>query len=167
MMNRLTLLSTALLLATAPIVSSAQDDSDDARSGDAREDAREPREVDIDAGGEPPAEEACFNVREVRNFTALDDRYVYIEGARDEHYLLTMAGGCIGLEDSFQIAISNELSRVCSIDFGKITYRGLSGRPETCSIREVEAVEDRAAAEQLIEARVRARGRNGGDRDEE
>jgi Family of unknown function (DUF6491) len=166
-MNRAIAISAALLLAAAPAASFAQGDGDGALPEDASDSAREPREVDIDAGGEPPAEEACFNVREVRNFTALDDRFVYIEGARDEHYLLTMAGVCIGLEDSFQIAISNELSRVCSIDFGKITYRGLGGRAETCSIREVEAVEDRAAAEQLVESRKRGRGDRDEDRDEE
>jgi hypothetical protein len=166
-MNRAISLSAVLLIATVPLAAFAQDDRDEDDAAETRDAAHEPREVDIDAGGEPPSEEACFNVREVRNFDALDDRYVYLEGARDDHYLLTMVGGCIGLEDSFQIAVSNELSRVCSIDFGKITYRGISGQPETCSIREVEAVEDKAAAEQLVEARTRARGRGGRDRDEE
>lgn len=163
-MNRSILVGavTACLLGAASIATFAQSDRAASQDGDARDAAREPREVDIDAGGEPPAEEACFNVRGVRSFSALDDRYVYIEGRRDEHFLLTMVTGCFGLENSFQIAVSNQLSRVCSTDFGKITYRGLSGRAETCSIRRVEAVEDRTAAEQLVEIRKRGnRNRDG------
>jgi hypothetical protein len=121
----------------------------------AQDGANDAREVEI-AGDEPPSEEACFNVREARNFSALDDRYVYLETLRDEHFLLTMFPGCFGLESSIQIAISNQLNRVCSIDTAKITYRGIGGDPETCSIRRVEAVEDRSAAEALVEARKRA-----------
>jgi uncharacterized protein DUF6491 len=123
--------------------------------GFAQDGADEAREVDI-AGGEPPAEKACFNVREARSFSALDDRHVYLEAPRNKHFLLTMVTGCFGLERSLQIAISNSLSRVCSVDFAEITYRGLSGELETCPIRQVEAVEDRAAAEQLAEFRNRA-----------
>lgn len=137
---RTTLFASALLTATAGL---AQDRRDAAR------------EVEI-AGDAPPAEETCFNVREVRNFSGLDDRYVYLETLRDEHFVLTMFPGCFGLEDAIQIAISNQLSRVCSVDTAKITYRGLGGDLESCPIRRVEAVEDRAAAEALVESRKRA-----------
>jgi Family of unknown function (DUF6491) len=127
-------------------------------TGLAQDGANDPREIDIEGGAPPPKEdkEACFNVREARSFSALDDRFVYLEGPRDEHFVLTMFPGCIGLEDSIQIAISNELSRVCSIDTAEVTYRGLGGNLEACSIRRVEAVEDRAAAEALVESRKRA-----------
>jgi Family of unknown function (DUF6491) len=121
----------------------------------AQDDANDTRTIDID-GGEPLSEEACFNIREARSFSALDDRYVYLEGPRDEHFVLTMFPGCFGLEDSIEIAISNQLSRVCSIDTPKITYRGLGGDLESCSVRRVDAVEDRSAAEELVESRKRA-----------
>ena len=124
-------------------------------AGLAQDNANDAREVEV-AGGEPPSEEACFNVREVRNFSALDDRYVYLETLGNEHYVLTMFPGCFGLEDSIQIAISNQMSRVCSIDTAKITYRGVGGDLESCPIRRVEAVEDRSAAEALVESRKRA-----------
>ncbi len=126
-------------------------------TGLAQDGANDTRSIDIE-GGAPFAEEACFNVRDARSFSALDDRFVYLEGPRDEHFVLTMFPGCLGLEDSIEIAISNELGRVCSIDTAKITYRGLGGTLETCSIRRVEAVEDHAAAKALVESRKRAEG---------
>ena len=124
-------------------------------TGLAQDGANDTRAIDIE-GGATPSEEACFNVREARSFSALADRFVYLEGPRDEHFVLTMFRGCLGLEDSNQIAISNDLSRVCSLDTAKITYRGVGGNLETCSIRRVEAVEDREAAKALVESRKRA-----------
>jgi hypothetical protein len=113
-----------------------------------------PRQVDIPAGGEPPAEEACFNVREARSFGAIDDGHIYLRARRDEHYLLTLFPGCFGLGSSVRIAVSNNISRVCSTDSAEVTYGGL-GRTETCTIRRVEAVESREAAEALVEFRKR------------
>ena len=87
-------------------------------TGLAQDGANDTRTIDIE-GGAPPAEEACFNVREARNFSALDDRFVYLEGARDEHFVLTVFRGCLGLEDSNQIAISNELSSCLLAGYGQ------------------------------------------------
>jgi hypothetical protein len=143
-MSKRTAVLTGAFLVTTALSAAAQDERD------------APREVDID-GAEPPAEESCFYVREVRNFDALDDRYIYVEGTGGDHFLLTMFGVCPGLEGAFGIAISNQLDRVCSIDNAKVTYRGL-GRLETCNIRKVEAVEDKAAAEALTAARLKADG---------
>jgi hypothetical protein len=42
----------------------------------------------------------CFNVRDVRSFDAIHDRYVYVRCRRGKHYLLTMANACLGLQDS-------------------------------------------------------------------
>ena len=76
----------------------------------AQDGADEAREVDI-AGGEPPAEKACFNVRQARNFSALDDRHVYLEAPRNKHFLLTMVPGCFGLEGSLQISDLEQLEQ--------------------------------------------------------
>ena len=119
----------------------------------AQDEADAPKPVDVDAKGEPPSQEACFNVREVEDFSALDDLHVYLEGRRsDQHYLLTMFQGCVGLRGAIGIAISNEISRVCSNDNARVTYRGF-GRVETCPIEKVEAVEDRESAEALATVR--------------
>ncbi|HEX6998595.1 MAG TPA: DUF6491 family protein [Gammaproteobacteria bacterium] len=121
----------------------------------AQDDADEVKEVEI-GDGPPPSEESCFNVRDARSFDALDDEHVYVQARRDGHYLLTVFPGCIGLRDSFRIAISNDFSRVCSNSFASVTYRGVSGL-ETCRIRRVESVEDKEAAEALAASRRRAR----------
>ena len=101
----------------------------------------------------PPSEKACFNVREVRSYDALDDRHVYVETIRDGHYLLTLDTICIGLASSIRIAISNDFSRVCSNDLAVITYRNFD-RLESCRILDVERVADREAAVGHWRARV-------------
>jgi len=117
----------------------------------------EPSEVkEVDISDSPPvAEAACFNVRDVRNFDAIRDRYVYVEGRRGEHYLLTMFTQCFGLRSALGIAISNDFNRVCSNSSATITYREF-GQLESCRIRAVESVEDKAAAEQIVELRRRS-----------
>ena len=117
--------------------------------------ARAEREIDVDAIP-AAAEEACFLVRNIRDFDPLTDEFVLLEGRRDESYLLTMFPGCFGLRNAHGIAIESDLSRVCSNSGADIRYRGLSGRGETCPIRAVEAVEDEAAAAELVRQRSRA-----------
>jgi len=116
------------------------------------DDPEQVKEVDI-SDSPPVAEAACFNVRNVRNFTAISDRYVHVEGRRDEHYLLTMWTGCIGLRGALGIAISNDFNRVCSNSSATIAYREF-GRLETCRIRTVESVDDKDAAEEIVELRT-------------
>jgi len=112
------------------------------KSADTREDA-------------PVAQEACFNVRDVLSFDALHDKFVYVSCRRGRHYLLTMENICLGLRNSLAIAVSNDFNRVCSQDGATITYRGL-GRTARCIILQVEAVDDRAAAQELVERRTKA-----------
>ena len=102
------------------------------------------------------AEPACFNARTVRNFNALSDRHVYVEGRRDEHYLLTMFNVCFGLRSAFGIALSNDFSRVCSNTGETIYYRDF-GRMEACRVRDVEAVASRDAAREIMELRRASR----------
>jgi hypothetical protein len=143
---RWTALLTALAFASA---APAQDETRAEASGE----SREVKQVDIE-GAAPPAEETCFNVRDIRSFDALDDRHIYARGRADNHYLFTMLGVCPGLEGAFRIAISDTFSRVCSLSSATVTYRGFT-RLETCRIGTVEAVEDKAAAEALVESRER------------
>lgn len=129
----------------------AQDDVDDVEDNDSDRDVTE-----LDADAIPQtAEEACFVVREVRNFDALTDEFVYVEGAHDEEFLLTMFSRCVGLRNAFGIAVSSRMSRVCSNSSAEITYREFGGRLATCLIAKVEGVEDKATAEALVESRSR------------
>jgi len=118
-----------------------------------KDDVDEDRVLEVDAADAPPtAEPGCFNVRAVRDFTGLSNQYIYVQEARDNHFLLTMELGCFGLRNAIGIAISNRMSRVCSNDFAQVTYRDM-GRPQRCRILEVEKVASEAAAEELVELR--------------
>jgi len=105
--------------------------------------------------GEPPAAEACFNVRDVLSFNALHDKYVYVRCRRGRHYLLTMENICLGLRNSLAVSVSNDFNRVCSQDRAMITYEGL-GRTSRCPILWVERVEDREAAQVMVERRTKS-----------
>jgi len=102
---------------------------------------------------EPTAVAACFNVPDAKSYHALHDRYVYVRLARKKHFLLTIGEGCRGLSYGFGIAISNEFNRVCSQSGAVITYRQFD-QTHRCLILEVEAVDDMAAAEALVERRT-------------
>ena len=113
----------------------------------------EDRVLEVDAADAPPsAEPACFNVRAVRDFSGLSNQYIYVEEAGDNHFLLTMELGCFGLRNAIGIAISNRMSRVCSNDFARVTYRDF-GRLQQCRILEVEKVQSKEAAKELVELR--------------
>jgi hypothetical protein len=103
--------------------------------------------------GQPSAAKACFNVRDVLSFDALHDKFVYVRCRRGLHFLLTMENICLGLRNSLAIEIANDFNRVCSQDRATITYEGL-GRTSGCLIVWVEQVEDRAAAQTLVERRT-------------
>ena len=95
----------------------------------------------------------CFNVRDVRSFDAIHDRYVYVRCRRGKHYLLTMANACLGLQDSIAVAAADDFNRVCSHDGAWLTYRDFE-RTRRCVILRVEAVDDRAAALDLVARRT-------------
>ena len=103
-------------------------------------------------------EKACFRVREVRGFEAVTDRFVYVHGVRGQHYLLTMANVCMGLEKSIGIAFAAGYDRVCSNDRAMITYKDFD-QVKRCGILSVESVVDRDAALQLIAERTPAAGK--------
>jgi hypothetical protein len=112
--------------------------------------------VDIDATDLPPTSEpACFNVRDVRNFHAFDDRHMYVEGRRDQHFLLTMFGVCPGLRGAFNVEFSNYMNRVCSNSSARVRFRSF-GQIQTCRVRLVEGVESRETAEEIVGLRRQA-----------
>ena len=120
------------------------------------QDGDEPVETETLAADQAPpvAEDACFMTREIRGFDAISDQFILVEGRRDEYFLLTMFAGCFGLDNAFGISIRSNLSRVCSNSAAKIAYRGPGGRRETCSIRGVESVDSKEAAEQIVAQRT-------------
>jgi hypothetical protein len=105
------------------------------------------------SGDRPGAEATCFNVIDLRSLTALHDRYVFARCRRGKHYLLTMAPACQGLQNSIAMVVSNDFNRVCSHDQARLTYRDFD-RTRDCVILRVEAVENRAAALDLVAHRT-------------
>ena len=65
-----------------------------------------------------------------------------------------MANACLGLQDS--IAVANDFNRVCSHDGTRLTYRDFE-RTRRSIILRVEAVDDRAAALDLVARRMQPR----------
>jgi hypothetical protein len=101
----------------------------------------------------PDLQLSCFNVRNVRRYSALHERYVYVRVRSDEHYLLTMDRPCMGLPYATSIAISNDFSRVCSDTQAYVTFRDGS-RLDRCGIVRVEVVADKAMAERVVKNRT-------------
>ena len=99
------------------------------------------------------SERVCVFARDIDNFDALDNRYVYVEARRDQQYLFTLDPGCFGLRSANVIAISDTTSRVCSNSFGRLTYRERGTGLRYCRIRDIEMVADKAAARALVQAR--------------
>ncbi len=129
----------------------AQDESESEAETNAA--ASEAEEVEIDPNAPPSAEPGCFSVRRIRNFSPLSDEALYVDGGGGNHFLLTMDRSCFGLRNAQGIAIDNPMDRVCSNSQARVTYRGVGRSLESCRIRTVEAVEDRAAARTIAEAR--------------
>lgn len=116
------------------------------------------REVGSGVSGQD-TKEACFNVINVRSYSPLHERYVYVKVSSNEHYLLTLDHYCTGLPYTTGVKITGDFSRVCSESGAKITYMG-SGRPAEGRIIRVEAVASREEAEQLVKQRTTPKPRN-------
>ena len=109
----------------------------------------------MSAGGALDRE--CFDIRLVSNWSALDDRHLYIKGrGADGHFFVTAFHRCPGLRFAETIAFSNRTGQICSDNFGTIMYDD-HGSPQRCRIRNVERVLDREEAKALAEARRNAK----------
>ena len=100
----------------------------------------------------PPPEPACFSVRAIGNFHALNNQFMLIEGRRGDHFLLTLGRACFGIRSAQNIAISNNTDRVCANSQAKVTYARF-GEVDECMIVQIESVADRDSAKMLVERR--------------
>jgi hypothetical protein len=148
MNKRTTSLAVALALSVVPLSVSSQEVKDTASA------ESPPAAV--------PSKKTCFNVRDVRSISAIEDRFVYVRCIRDQHYLLTMVNGCIGLENSIAVAVANGYNRVCSLDRGVIVYKDFD-QTRRCDVLLVERVADRDAALALIAEKKLADGNRKGE----
>jgi len=111
------------------------------------------QKVETTSGSAPAAERACFNVRNVDSFSPLSNRFVYVRTTGDKHYLLTMDSMYPSLPYATGIAMSGNYAWVCSNTGAMITYVD-AGRPVFCRILSVEAVDNKEAAQKLVDART-------------
>ena len=100
----------------------------------------------------PPPEPACFSIRNITNYRALNNQFLLIEGRQDNNYLLTLGRACFGVRNADNIAISNHTDRVCANSQAKVTYARF-GEVDECMITQIESVADRETAEMLVERR--------------
>ncbi len=150
-MNKIHLSFTLTAVTMFAMSAWAQDESESEAGTDAA--ASEAEDVEIDANAPPSTEPGCFSIRRISNFSPLSDEALYVDGGGGNHFLLTMYRSCIGFRNANRIAIDHHMDRVCSNSLASVTYRGVGGRPDSCGIRTVEAVEDRMAARAIAEAR--------------
>jgi|YNPBryunderm2012_1023409.scaffolds.fasta_scaffold17306_3 hypothetical protein len=97
--------------------------------------------------------EGCLNSNHVRSFTPLHERFVYVRGRSGEHFLLTMDRYCIGLTEAMGITLNSTFARICSGSGAVLTYSHI-GQLQTCGVRTVEVVPDKATAERLVHERT-------------
>lgn len=111
-----------------------------------------PAVADEEKEAEPAVEDAkvCINSRTIRNFDGLSDNYLFIEESRKTYFLLEMRQRCSGLRDAIGIAFKNPSSRICSNEFGEITFKDHGMGMRTCRIGEITAVESKDEAKALI-----------------
>jgi hypothetical protein len=103
------------------------------------------------------SEPVCFSDYDVRSFNPVDDEFIYVEGPRDAHYLLTMQRGCIGLRSASVIGIPDQPGRICANSMDDIIYRDIATGQASCRILDIERVMSRDEARELAQARKKAR----------
>ena len=99
---------------------------------------------------DPSAE--CVQIRQVRNWGALDNEHVWLEASGRRQYLVTLWAPCPGIRFAQVIALKNAGSRICPNDFGSVLFDD-AGRTMRCPIGNVEPVGSRGEAEAIVEER--------------
>ena len=99
----------------------------------------------------------CFNIQTISSWNALSNEHHYVKGiGSTNHFLLTMFTRCPGIRSTQAIAFSSHMSRLCSNDFGNVTYYD-GGIPRRCRIDDIERVNSRDEAKELAEAMKNAK----------
>ncbi len=96
--------------------------------------------------------ESCFNARGLVEFSALDDRHIYVRTRGANHYLLT-TDQCDNLHRSYLRGTAGLVpfgGTVCLNDGSHVLYDS-AGRQTVCPIRRIVQVSDRAQARSIAE----------------
>ncbi|MFT3997692.1 MAG: DUF6491 family protein [Asticcacaulis sp.] len=93
----------------------------------------------------------CFRSDDIDRFNPVDTRTMVIETYAHQHYKLTLAGGCMGIEDALRIGVKTRggTSYICGSFDADILYNELgSGGLGKCAVIEVTPI-DKAEADRL------------------
>lgn len=111
-----------------------------------------------DADAKETTSKVCVNTRTIRSFDGLSDEYLFVQEGSKSYYLMAMRNRCHGLRNANGIAIKNTSSRICSNEFGEITFRDRGGMGlQTCRIGKIEVVDSKDEAKALIEKKKQAK----------
>lgn len=94
----------------------------------------------------------CFWVKEINDFSVIDDEHVVLRGAGSRYYLATLFGTCLGIGYTESIALSSVTSTICENGGEHITFRDVTG-PQSCLISQVERVADIKEARAIVAKR--------------
>lgn len=144
------------------------EDESEPRPGDDEDDNEANHEADEESDSAPAAanpdeeEDAeaddkrhreCIYVPSINNFHVIDDKHLTVSTSPRRIYLVTLWNRCFGLKWSHQIAIKSYSSWTCSHSRDTIITED-----SRCIINDIERVESKEAAENIVADRV-----NGGD----
>jgi len=102
------------------------------------------------------SERACVHLRNINNYTVIDDRHLVLTGGASRHYLVTTRTRCSGMRYGAQIATSfGETARLCP----PIAEFIIPDDGWRCLIDTVEEVDSVDAARELIQTRAAAASR--------
>ncbi len=125
----------------------------------AQENASEPEEGTedvLEAGasdGGPGSEPACF--RRWRYAGFVGGQHVYVEGLRNQHFLLTVCPGCPRFEHYEFVRVIRWRSRVCGNDGSRVEAWGTRLPSAMCRIIAVERLASREDAEEMAQHAAR------------
>ena len=99
-------------------------------------------------------ERTCVQTRKIRSIGALEsDRYAFAAVGAGHYYLLSVESGCLGLRFARGLAVAGGEPRVCDDGFGFLVFVDPDQGSRRCRIEDIDAVEDKATARELIAAR--------------
>ncbi len=104
-------------------------------------------EADRDAMRDAEAE--CVFIRQIRNYDVIDEEHIWVQASQQKSYLLTTWSRCSGIRFASAIAFTNTMGRLCSGDFGSVSYED-TGRTAQCRIRDVELVGSKGEATAIV-----------------
>ena len=99
------------------------------------------------------ADRLCIDRRDINTSRALDDHHVFVKVSAERFFMLTVDKTCAGLGLARSIAIVEATSRVCGDGSTLISFAEPTIGTLRCRVTALDAVADRNAAMDLIEAR--------------